>query len=110
MQLNEYQEKAATTSGNIAVGGNTWLYPVLGLAGETGETVEKFKKIFRDNEGVLTDEKKEEIIKELGDVLWYLAEISRQIHVPFEVIAQTNLDKLASRKERGMIQGSGDNR
>lgn len=110
MNLNEYQEKAAQTSGDTSIGGNTFLYPAIGIANEAGELLGKIKKIFRDNNGEMTEEKKGEIVSELGDVLWYVAETARQLNVSFGEVAQRNLDKLASRAERGKIGGSGDTR
>ena len=92
------------------IGGNNFLYPVLGLAGETGEVVEKVKKIFRDDGGKVTIRKKEEIQKELGDILWYLSQVATEFGLSFNEVAKANLDKLRSRVERGKLQGSGDNR
>jgi NTP pyrophosphatase (non-canonical NTP hydrolase) len=113
MQLNEYQERARETAHYQNVGSNI-LYPALGLAGETGEVVEKVKKHIHHNISAtaseMSPEKREEIIKEMGDVLWNLSQLAMEFSVPFEEVAQKNLDKLASRKERGLIHGSGDNR
>lgn len=92
------------------IGGKNFLYPVLGLAGEAGEVVEKVKKIFRDDGGKVTTDKKKEIQKELGDVLWYLSQVATEFGLSFDAIAKTNLDKLRSRVERDKLQGSGDNR
>ena len=85
-------------------------YPALGLAGEAGELAEKFKKIIRDNEGMINDDKQKELAKELGDVLWYVAALCTELGLNMEEVAAANLAKLASRKDRGVIQGSGDNR
>ncbi|OGY56975.1 MAG: hypothetical protein A2119_01155 [Candidatus Colwellbacteria bacterium GWA2_46_10] len=90
--------------------GNNFVYPVLGLAGETGEVAEKIKKILRDKDGVVSDEDREEIKKELGDVLWYLSRLSAEMGLSLEDVAQSNIEKLFSRLERGKIQGEGDNR
>ena len=84
-------------------------YCALGL-GETGEVQGKVKKIIRDNAGVITDEVRKEIGKELGDVLWYVSQLASELDLSLEQIAQGNLDKLNSRKERGVLTGSGDNR
>lgn len=84
-------------------------YTALGL-GETGEVQGKVKKILRDSGGVISDEVRKEIGKELGDVTWYIARLADELDLSFEQIAQGNLDKLNSRKERGVLTGSGDNR
>lgn len=110
MEFNEYQIRASETSGNVVIGGSALLYPVLGLANESGEVLGKIKKVFRDDGGTMHEEKKNEIVSELGDVLWYLAETARALGVPFEAVAHANLKKLASRKGRGVIGGSGDTR
>lgn len=83
---------------------------VLGLAGEAGEVCEKFKKILRDKGGKMSEADREEITKELGDVLWYVTTIGRYMGVDLEVIAEKNIEKLSSRKERGRLAGNGDNR
>ena len=88
-----------------------WLeYLALGISSETGEVAGKVKKAIRDSDGILTDEKKEELKKELGDVFWYLARLCDELNFDGEEIMTENIEKLLSRKERGVIQGSGDNR
>lgn len=109
MDLNSYQTSALRTAVYPDQGAN-FVYPTLGLLGEAGEVSDKLKKVIRDNDGVLTDEVRDKVAKELGDVLWYLAVLSYEMDYPLEDIAQMNLDKLASRVERGVIAGSGDNR
>lgn len=84
-------------------------YLGLGL-GEAGEVQGKIKKVIRDDLGIVTYEKKEEILAELGDVLWYVARIADELHVPLSEVAESNLRKLKSRHDRGVITGSGDNR
>lgn len=84
-------------------------YVALGL-GEAGEVQGKIKKVIRDDGGKLSDEKRTAIAKELGDLLWYVAQAASEISVPLEVIARINLEKLAARQERGTLQGSGDER
>lgn len=108
MTLNEYQTQANKTA--IYSDEYKVTYPALGLNGEAGEVAEKVKKILRDSDGVMTEDNKKELAKEIGDVLWYCAALARDIGVDLEVIAQINIDKLKSRQERGKISGSGDNR
>lgn len=83
---------------------------LLGLPGEAGEVAEKFKKVIRDKNGEISEEDRAEIVKELGDVTWYIATISRYLGVPFSEVAKGNIEKLSSRLERGKIHGKGDNR
>lgn len=109
MDLNTYQEKSRATAVYPSLGSN-FVYPTLGLSGETGEIAEKVKKIIRDDQGVISDEKRDQIAKEAGDVLWYLSQLATEIDYSLEDIAQMNLDKLASRAARGVLSGSGDNR
>ena len=104
-----YQDKADETAIYPNKGDNLY-YPALGLAGEAGEVCEKVKKIMRDKGGVLLEEDSLELSKELGDVLWYLSALACEINVALSTIAEENVEKLHSRKERGMLQGSGDNR
>ena len=86
------------------------IYGVVGLNGEAGEVSEKVKKIWRDNDGYFDIEHKAEIIRELGDVLFYLTRISTELGYSLERVAEINVKKFTSRKERGTLQGSGDNR
>ena len=114
MDFNEYQNliKQFDTFENqsSSLTNPAFIAKILGLAGETGEVAEKFKKIYRDKAGQISEIDKNEIAKELGDVLWYLATISRYLGIQFEEIAANNISKLQSRKERNQIHGSGDNR
>ncbi|MBI2473756.1 nucleoside triphosphate pyrophosphohydrolase family protein [Candidatus Uhrbacteria bacterium] len=109
MNFEEYQAKAATTALYPNQGRNLY-YPALGLGGETGEVLNKIKKIMRDHQGEVTDEFREVLKQELGDVLWYVAALAGELRLDLDDIAQANIEKLFSRKERGVIQGSGDNR
>ncbi len=104
--INEYQKQARKT----AVYGAPILYPTLGLCGEAGEVAEKVKKAIRDENGYISPERREDLKKELGDVLWYLACISGDLGISLEDVAVANLEKLADRQERGKLQGSGDDR
>ncbi|MBI4101338.1 MAG: nucleoside triphosphate pyrophosphohydrolase family protein [Candidatus Nealsonbacteria bacterium] len=90
--------------------GKNFVYPTLGLAGESGEVAEVVKRVIRDKNGLADEETKAALIKELGDVLWYLAQIAAEFGLSFDEIAVTNIEKLRSRKERGMLHGKGDNR
>ena len=85
-------------------------YPALGLCGESGEVAEKIKKIIRDKDGVYTQEDKDEILKELGDVLFYVTALAEDLGFTLEDVAMRNVEKLMSRKERNVIHGDGDNR
>jgi NTP pyrophosphatase (non-canonical NTP hydrolase) len=110
MEFGDYQKQSASTA----------IYPgqgeVLGLAyvglglGESGEVQGKIKKVIRDDGGVISDEKRAAIAKELGDMLWYVSQTASEIGVSLDDIAEDNLDKLASRAERGVLGGSGDER
>lgn len=106
MKLNQYQDAARATAiypDEFAV-----LYPTLGLNGEAGEVADKVKKTIRDTEDGVFDIG--ELEKELGDVLWYIANLACDLGLSLEQIAQTNIDKLESRKDRGALGGSGDDR
>lgn len=109
MTFEEYQKKSRKTAKYPDAGSN-FVYPTLGLAGEAGEVAEKIKKIIRDDGGEVLSEKKAEIEKELGDVLWYVSQIATELGLEMEKVAEKNIEKLYSRLERGRIGGSGDNR
>ncbi len=109
MDLNDYQRESRKTALYPQVGSNA-IYPTLGLVGEAGEVADKVKKILRDNHGLFDDESKEAIKFELGDVLWYISQLSSELGYELEEVAKANLNKLDSRKTRGKIQGNGDNR
>lgn len=109
MQFREYQTSARTTAIYPNIGKN-FIYPTLGLVGETGEIAEKIKKVIRDGNEQMTDEKRTELAKELGDVLWYLAQLSTELGLELEDIAAGNLAKLKKRQEEGKLHGNGDNR
>jgi NTP pyrophosphatase (non-canonical NTP hydrolase) len=86
------------------------VYCALGLAGEAGEVANKIKKVYRDEDGEFSLEKEEELAKELGDVLWYVAALANELGFSLAWVAEENLNKLKSRQERGVIGGSGDER
>lgn len=106
MTFDEYQTQATKT----AIYKQEVIYPALGLANEAGEVLGKIKKVLRDNDGEFTASKRHEISDEIGDVLWYIAALARDLELPLEDIAQANLNKLNSRMARGVLGGSGDNR
>lgn len=110
MTFEDYQKQALTTVLSTGDEFKDLLHWVLGINGESGEVAEKLKKIIRDKNGVVSEEDKQELAKEIGDVLWYLAVFANDLGVPLDTIAQQNLDKLKSRQERGVLGGSGDNR
>lgn len=113
ISFEEYQLATADTAvypGAFEGNSDALSYVTLGLVGEAGEIANKVKKILRDKGGLVTEDDRTELSKELGDVLWYLARLADEIGYPLEDIAQKNVDKLRSRKERGVISGNGDNR
>ena len=85
-------------------------YAVLGFSGEVGELANKIKKVIRDDGGVMTSEKLKEIGKELGDTSWYQSALATELNLNTDDIAEENIEKLFSRKRRGVLKGSGDNR
>jgi len=109
LSFRDYQEGAFETA-KYPNRYNNYIYPVLGLTGEAGEVAEKVKKVLRDNNGIMTPDKIREISKELGDVLWYIAAMCTELGLDMEGVAFENLQKLASRKQRDALNGSGDNR
>lgn len=108
MTLNEYQEAALTTA--VYPEDKRIIYPALGMCGEAGEVADKVKKVIRDNNQDFDVAKRIEIAKEIGDVLWYCATLANDLDFNLEAIAQMNIDKLASRQQRGVLGGNGDNR
>ncbi len=109
MDFKTYQKDSRQTAKYVDAGTN-FIYPTLGLASEAGEVAGKIKKVMRDDNMVLSDEKRGQIKDELGDVLWYVAQLATELNLDLEEIAQNNLTKLLSRQERGVLGGSGDNR
>jgi len=109
MTFNDYQ----TTSRQTAIypnADNNFIYPTLGLSGEAGEVADKIKKVIRDNNGEMTDEIRMNLSKELGDVLWYVAQLATELGLKLDDVAAGNIEKLLSRKERGVLHGNGDER
>ena len=109
MDFQLYQKRCRATARYPDAGANP-IYPTLGLCGEAGEVADKVKKVLRDRQGNFSPEVIADLKLELGDVLWYVAQLATELGLELEQIAQTNLDKLASRAARNVIGGSGDRR
>lgn len=107
MTFDEYQKLALTTAKDKD---NEFFHRVLGLVGEAGEIAEKVKKLVRDHDADIDKLDKDDMAKELGDVLWYVATLADYLGISLDDIAERNVAKLASRKQRGTLRGSGDNR
>ena len=108
MEFSDYQRFSRRTAEYPR---EAWLsYPALGLAGEAGEVAEHAKKAIRDDGGTVTDERRAALAAELGDVLWYTAQLASELGLELEDIARGNLEKLFSRQARGVLSGNGDNR
>ena len=107
--FNDYQRESRKTWSLIHTD-HAITYPTLGLVNEAGEVAGKVKKIFRDKGGVIGEAEREALKQELGDVLWYLAQICTELDLTLEEVAAANLQKLFSRLERNAIRGDGDTR
>ncbi len=105
MDLNEYQKLAMNTKKPMP-----FYYPVLKLTGEAGEVAEKYGKLVRDKNGIVSIEFVDDMVKELGDVLWYIASIANDLGIDLNTVGERNIAKLADRAKRNVISGSGDNR
>ncbi len=108
MTFDEYQKQARKTAVYPRQGKN-FLYPAMGLGGEVGEVLNKIGKLMRGDRK-LTKEVKNEISSEMGDVLWFMAQLSTELGLTLEEIVHNNLDKLKKRYSENKIKGSGDNR
>ena len=106
LTFNNYQKSARET----AIYKDGIFYPVLGLCGESGEVADKIKKIYRDNNGIISEDNKEQLVKEMGDVLWYLANMATDLNMTLEDVARKNLEKIQIRQQKNLIHGEGDNR
>jgi len=109
MDFDDYQKKSRKTAGYPAIG-HPVIYPALGLVNEAGEVAGKIKKVFRDKEGQINEETRAALKAELGDVLWYIAQVATELDLSLDEVAQYNIAKLYDRLERGKIKGDGDNR
>jgi len=109
MDFSDYQTRSRTTAQYPSIG-HPVIYPTLGLANEAGEVAGKVKKIFRDKGGEINAETRETLASELGDVLWYLAQVCTELEISLDEVAEHNLAKLLDRQRRGKIRGDGDNR
>ena len=108
MTFEEYQKEARKTA--VFPEHRGLEYTALGLTGEAGEVADKVKKVIRDNDGYCDQSRKEELAKELGDVMWYMSMVSDQLGIKLEDIAKMNVGKLKERQTKGTLKGSGDNR
>lgn len=113
MDLDKYQKRAAKydlfeTTVDLKSPG--FLEKILGLAGEAGEAADKVKKIIRDKGGYASEEDRIELLKELGDVLWYVANVAKYLDADLSDVAKNNIEKLSSRQKRNKLHGEGDNR
>ena len=109
MDLNAYQDAARQTALYPDAGSNL-IYPTLGLNGEAGEVADKVKKVIRDRARHFDEEARAEIALELGDVLWYVAQLASELGYELDAVADLNLKKLRDRSARGRLKGSGDYR
>lgn len=110
MTFNEYQKKALETAifnKDPLMDKTIW---AMGISGEAGEILEKWKKIVAYKDGKITEEDIDGIKKELGDVLWYIALLAHSLNIELDDVVELNVEKLASRKARGVQKGQGDNR
>jgi NTP pyrophosphatase (non-canonical NTP hydrolase) len=109
LDFHTYQQRSRATACYPDAGANP-IYPTLGLCGEAGEVADKVKKVLRDQGGEFSAEVITALQLELGDVLWYVAQLATELGLELDQVAQANLEKLASRSARNVISGSGDSR
>lgn len=114
MKIEDYSSQAITTLvSDHALSSDmspALISQVFGLVGESGEVAEKFKKLIRDKHGEISAEDTQEVLKELGDILWYINSVAHLLGSSLDEVASKNLEKVLSRKSRGVTSGSGDNR
>lgn len=104
-----YQADASEFAEYPQIGSNL-IYPALGLTGEAGEVAEKVKKLWRNHNLELTQERTDAIAAEMGDVLWYLAALAEELGILLSDVAEYNVGKLRDRQIRGVIKSEGDDR
>jgi NTP pyrophosphatase (non-canonical NTP hydrolase) len=109
VKFSDYQAAARKTA-VYPNRGNNFVYPALGLAGESGEVAEKIKKVIRDKNSEIDEETRLALKKELGDVFWYIAALCDEAGLDMEDVAESNIKKLLDRQQRNVLHGSGDNR
>ncbi len=107
--FDDYQKRCKKTAVYPKIGKN-FTYPTIGLMGEAGEVANKIKKLIRDDGGKITPARREEINAEIGDLMWYVAQLSTELGLKLSDVAKYNLEKLAKRQKENKIHGSGDNR
>lgn len=110
MTFEEFQKATNETAVYPKENNLNLVYTTLGLVSEAGEVAGKYKKVIRDMNGVLSEDMKKEMGKEVGDVLWYVSQVCTELGLSLEEVAGENIAKLRSRKERGQLAGNGDNR
>ncbi|MBV6623656.1 MAG: nucleoside triphosphate pyrophosphohydrolase family protein [Rivularia sp. (in: Bacteria)] len=109
MDADKYQERVFEF-GIYPNKGNNWIYPCIGLAGETGEVSELIKRLIRDGNSILDEESREKLKLELGDVAWYVAVLAKELGLSFNDVLEANIQKLENRRAKGTLKGNGDNR
>ncbi|HSH18665.1 MAG TPA: nucleoside triphosphate pyrophosphohydrolase family protein [Candidatus Saccharimonadales bacterium] len=110
MTFDDYQKQALDTAianPDPLMDKTVW---AMGISGEAGEVIEKWKKIVAYKDGKISDEDKAELLKELGDVVWYIAVFAHSLGLSFDEVMQANVQKLQDRKQRQVLKGAGDNR
>ncbi len=110
MTFDEYQKNAPSTLVRHPDPLMNKTILAMGVAGEAGEVIEKWKKIVAYKDGVISKEDKAELGKELADVIWYIAVLADELGLSLDELMRQNVEKLASRKVRGVQKGAGDNR
>lgn len=110
MNFNQYQEEVKRTAITKLTGIAEVSYSVLGICGESGEVAEKIKKIIRDKDSIISEEDRVLLLKEAGDILWYISKFLSDIGWTLEEAILTNVEKIRDRETRGVLQGNGDNR
>ena len=106
LDFNKYQIETRKTK----IYRDDIIYPSLGLSGEVGELMNQIKKIYRDDNGKISIVRKQNLTKEIGDVMWYIARVADDLNIDLTEVVELNLEKLNSRKDRGQLGGSGDDR